>query len=136
MTETSTVVIAFARTREGEAALSLAVAEAERRQAHLVVLRSGRGGRAEDERDALADEERLEAVDRELTRAGIPHRIVHRVQGHAPEDDIVQVAEQVDADLLVIGLRRRSPVGKAVFGSTTQQVLLRAPCPVLAVPAD
>jgi len=46
------------------------------------------------------------------------------------------VAEETAADFIVIGLRRRSPVGKLFLGSQAQQILLDAPCPVLAVKAD
>jgi nucleotide-binding universal stress UspA family protein len=55
--------------------------------------------------------------------------------GLAAADAILGVAEQLGADLLVIGVRRRSPVGKLVTGSTAQQVLLDASCSVLAVKA-
>ena len=48
---------------------------------------------------------------------------------------IVELAGEVDADLVVVGGRRRSPTGKAVFGSTAQQVLLESPCPVTFVRA-
>ena len=44
--------------------------------------------------------------------------------------------ERVGADLLVIGARRRSPVGKAFLGSVTQEVLLDSAVPVLVVKAS
>ena len=50
-----------------------------------------------------------------------------------PADDLIRVADDVAADFIVIGLRRRSPVGKLILGSNAQRVLLDSPCPVLAV---
>ena len=58
----------------------------------------------------------------------------------ADEDDvgeqIVSLADAVDADLVVVGGRQRSPTAKAVFGSTAQEILLNAPCPVTFVRDD
>ncbi|SEH16349.1 Nucleotide-binding universal stress protein, UspA family [Natronorubrum sediminis] len=53
---------------------------------------------------------------------------------HGPT--IVDLATSVDADRVIVGGRRRSPTGKAVFGSTAQEVLLSAPCPVTFVRGD
>jgi nucleotide-binding universal stress UspA family protein len=50
-----------------------------------------------------------------------------------PSDYVVQVAQRRDARLVVLGLRARTAVGKLVFGSTAQRILLDATCPVLAV---
>lgn len=52
-----------------------------------------------------------------------------------PAERIVETARDLDARYLVVGGRRRSPVGKAVFGSTTQTVLLDADAPVVTVMA-
>jgi nucleotide-binding universal stress UspA family protein len=51
-------------------------------------------------------------------------------------EEIVEFAEEHDVDLVVVGGRRRSPSGKAVFGSTAQAVMLNAPCPVTFVRVD
>lgn len=50
-----------------------------------------------------------------------------------PSEEIIDHANDVDASYIVVGGRSRSPVGKALFGSVTQSVLLDADCPVLAV---
>jgi nucleotide-binding universal stress UspA family protein len=48
-------------------------------------------------------------------------------------DDLIQVARDHAADLVVIGVRRRTPTGKLILGSQAQRILLDAPCAVLAV---
>ena len=55
--------------------------------------------------------------------------------GREPADHVVEVAEKVSASLLVIGLRRRTSVGKFLMGSSASMILMHAPCPVLAVKA-
>ncbi|HET8981968.1 MAG TPA: universal stress protein, partial [Pedococcus sp.] len=70
-----------------------------------------------------------------LREAGVEHEVRQLVRGLDPADDLVNVAAEVNADIIVIGLRRRSPVGKLILGSNAQRVLLDAPCPVLAVKA-
>ena len=53
-----------------------------------------------------------------------------------PGEETVTAAEKADADLVFVGGRKRSPAGKAVFGSTAQEVMLEAPCPVTFVRVD
>ncbi|MGB9964151.1 universal stress protein [Halobacterium hubeiense] len=69
-----------------------------------------------------------------LSDAGVDYD----VRGHVGEhgESIVDVADDVNADIAVVGGRKRSPTGKAVFGSTAQTVLLSAPCPVTFVRGD
>ena len=55
------------------------------------------------------------------------------MRGNEPAEDLIAVANDVGADLIVIGLRRRTPVGKLILGSNAQRILLDAPCAVLAV---
>jgi nucleotide-binding universal stress UspA family protein len=101
----------------------------------LVVVNSHRGGREFEDSDAIESESQLEEVRSELRAAGVEHEVRQLVRGLDPADDLVNVANEVQADIIVIGLRRRSPVGKLILGSNAQRVLLDAPCPVLAVKA-
>jgi nucleotide-binding universal stress UspA family protein len=132
----STIVVGYVPKPEGRAALGRAIEEAGRREARLVVVNSHRGGRDFDRADAIDTEEQLREVRDQLTQAGVEHEIRQLVRGMDPADDLVNVAEEVDADLIVIGLRRRSPVGKLILGSNAQRVLLDSSCPVLAVKSE
>ncbi|MFY9915877.1 MAG: universal stress protein [Nocardioidaceae bacterium] len=129
------IVVGYVPKAEGHAALRLAAEEAKRRDASLVVVNSHRGGREFDREDAEEVETALEEVRDQLTKAGIEHEIRQLVRGMDPAEDLINVAAEVSADFIVIGLRRRSPVGKLILGSNAQRILLDAPCPVLAVKA-
>ncbi len=128
-----TIVVGYVPKPEGQAALRRAAEEALLRDAKLVVVNSHRGGREFDRDDAIRSEGELEAIRNQLTEAGVAHEIRQLVRGMDPADDLIQVAADVQADFIIIGLRRRSPVGKLILGSNAQRVLLDAPCPVLAV---
>ncbi|QNN53014.1 universal stress protein [Nocardioides mesophilus] len=130
-----TIVVGYVPKSEGRAALRRAAEEAQLRKMRLVVVNSHRGGREFDRDDAIESESQLEEVRSMLNAAGVEHEVRQLVRGLDPADDLVNVANEVNADIIVIGLRRRSPVGKLILGSNAQRVLLDAPCPVLAVKA-
>jgi nucleotide-binding universal stress UspA family protein len=130
-----TIVVGYVPKPEGRAALRRAAEEARLRDCRLVVVNSHRGGREFDVEDALESESQLEEVRSELREAGVEHEIRQLVRGLDPAEDLVNVATELNAEFIVIGLRRRSPVGKLILGSNAQRVLLDAPCPVLAVKA-
>lgn len=89
----------------------------------------------ESEREVLDAREELEGVEKRLADAGIRFSVRQLVRDLPPGEDLVEFASEEDADLIVIGVRRRSPVGKLVLGSNAQTILLQADCPVLAVKA-
>jgi nucleotide-binding universal stress UspA family protein len=127
------IVVGYVAKPEGRAALRRAVEEARFRGFKLVVVSSQRGGRPLATEDASASDAELKAVHAELTDAGVEHEIREVIRVSDIADDLITVASEVDADFIVIGLRRRSPLGKLILGSSAQRVLLDAPCPVLAV---
>ena len=133
------IVVGYVPTPEGRAALRRAAAEATLRRTRLVVVNSQHGGRSWDPEESVRFEDDLARVRGELEREGVDHEVRTLVRGKDPADDLVEVATTEDADMIVIGLRRRSQVGKLLLGSNAQQILMRSYVPVLAVkgtPAD
>jgi nucleotide-binding universal stress UspA family protein len=129
------IVVGYVPKPEGQAALELSVTEAAMRECSLVVVNSHRGGREFRSGGAAGSEPELPDVRSQLEAAGVQHEIRQMVRGLEPAEDLLKVAEEVSAELIIIGLRRRSPVGKLILGSNAQRILLDAPCPVLAVKA-
>jgi nucleotide-binding universal stress UspA family protein len=131
-----TVVVGYVPKPEGAAALTAAIGEAKLRGAKLVVVNSHRGGESFDaEKSARADAE-MDTVRKQVEDAGVEVEVRQMVRGFEPAEDLIGVAGSTEAELIVIGLRRRTPVGKLILGSNAQRILLDAHCPVLAVKAD
>ena len=131
-----TVIVGYVPKPEGEAALKTAISEAKLRGCKLVVVNSNRGGSDFDAEQARVAEADIQAVRKTLDASGVDYDIRQLVRGFEPAADLISLAEANSAELLVIGLRRRSPVGKLILGSNAQRILLDAKCPVLAVKAD
>jgi nucleotide-binding universal stress UspA family protein len=125
------VVVGYVATAEGGAALDVALTEAQRRGVQLVVVLSERGQRFGSEPTDL--EGAAQEVRARLADSGVPFDVRQTARGRDVADDIIGAAVEESAELIVIGLRRRSPVGKLILGSNAQRILLDAPCPVLAV---
>ena len=129
------IVVGYVPKAEGKAALSRAVEEAKLRSLKLVVVNSNRGGRELSDSENAEIEQQLDQVRDELKDSGVEHEVRHFVRGLEPAEDLISIAGEVEAELIVIGLRRRTPVGKLILGSNAQKILLDATCPVLAVKA-
>jgi nucleotide-binding universal stress UspA family protein len=128
---TGVVVVAYTPRADGRAALHRAVEEARLRGLRLVVVNASRGDALVD--PAFAPPEDVAALRTLLDATGLPHEIRQQPSGHEPAEQVVDIADEVGAELIVIGMRRRSAVGKLLLGSTAQRILLDARCPVLAV---
>lgn len=128
-----TVLLGYLPSPEGNAAFAQALAEAARRSTDLVVINSSRGGAHVD--PALASQADLDRLSVEAAEAAITIEIRQPVDGRSAADDLIDASAEDGVDLTVIGLRRRTAVGKFVLGSSAQRVLMEAHTPVLAVKA-
>jgi len=130
------IVVGYVPTPEGRPALRRGAEEARLRGTRLIVINSNKGGREMTAGDSVRHEADLADVRAQLARDAIDHEVRQMVRGLEPAEDLIAVAQEVGADFIVIGLRRRTPVGKLILGSNAQRVLLDATCPVLAVKAE
>ena len=127
----STIVVGYLPTPEGTAAFEYAKEWAEASGATLVLVNTGRHG--DYSHPNFATQQDLDAISAELDDVGVEHEVLQPTDGKPTAEVILQAATSHSADLIIIGLRRRSPVGKLITGSTAQQILLDAECPVLTV---
>lgn len=118
------VVVSQNSTPEGHCAMVAAVAEAESRATRLVIVASC---------DDQGPQDLPTEISSRIDSSGIEHHVTP-CHGDMAEE-MLTTARENEAELIVIGLRRRSPVGKLLLGSGAQRILLDAPCPVLAVKA-
>ena len=128
-----TIVVGYTPTSAGRAALTTAATEARKSDRPLVVVNTSRGDALDD--PAFAQPADLDWVRATLEEAGVTFTIRQEVRGREAADELIDVLEEVGAELCVIGIRRRSAVGKMVLGSNAHRILMDSPCPVLTVRA-
>ncbi len=114
-------------------ALKLAKEHAKIFNAMIELVTSMEKGTEAQQKEIAQDEHDLENEKKLLEKDGISCQTHLLIRGMTPGEDIVEFAEQNEVDEIVIGVRRRSKVGKLVFGSTAQYVILNAHCPVVTV---
>ena len=129
------ILVGLTDAPEGRAALDRAVQEARLRSATLIILDYQRVGVSSEDQSTRyrTEERRLERLQTDLGADGLQVQTRHGLGVSSAGRELLRIAQDEGVDLIVIGIRRRSPVGKLVLGSTSQEVLLGADCPVLAV---
>ncbi len=125
-----TVLVAYSADAYGEAALTYGLEEAERAGEAVVVVNVTRGDALVDAR--YAGDAEASALERRLAAAAVPARLQRSMSPDVAEE-VLRTVEEEDARIVVVGVRRRTPVGKLIMGSVAQRLILDAPCPVVAV---
>ncbi len=129
------IVTGFRPSAESRAAVDRAIEEARLRNGTVLVVHSMRGSERDELEQVLNNRKRFEELKADLKASGVEHELIEYARGNSPAEDLLTIARERGAELIVIGIRRRSAVGKLVLGSNAQDVLLEADCPVLAVKA-
>ncbi|MBW6496193.1 MAG: universal stress protein [Burkholderiaceae bacterium] len=126
-----TILVAYAPRPEGRAALEKGIEIANRRNERLLVVNAISGGNQND--PSLADAVDVNAVEKRLVAAGVEGAFKQFVRGKDAVAEIVELSDAPDVTLVIVGLRKRSPMGKLIMGSVSRDILLSVSCPVLAV---
>ncbi|WNG85571.1 universal stress protein [Mycobacterium sp. ITM-2016-00317] len=125
-----TIIVGYTADPFGHAALEHGIAEAKLRDTGLVVVNATSGESYVDAR--FAGDAEAQDVQMRLDECGVVYELLQPV-GVDPAEELLDVVRRTDAELLVVGIRHRNPVGKLLLGSVAQKVILECPKPVLAV---
>ena len=127
------IMVGYDRSNVAKEALELAKKHAKAFNAKVYVVRSLAQSREMKLEDIQNAEQELENIRRSFRDEGIGCKTEAIVSSISPGEDLVQFAQEKEVDEIVIGVRRRSKVGKLIFGSNAQYIILMARCPVVAV---
>jgi len=127
------LLLAYDGSDSSKTALELTKKLAKEMKAKVNVVVSRIGGRASDTKAIDEAEMQLKFVEEALAAAGVTCEQHLLIRGLQPGEDIVDFAEEVQADFIIVGIVKTSRVGKIITGSTAQHVILNAHCPVITV---
>lgn len=128
-----TVIIGYLPSPEGQAALSVGFAEAKIRGTRALVVNSPRLGAANYVTTLDTDE--ADSIECQAREYGVEADVLQPEHEDDLVDTLNQCARDYDASMIVIGLRKRSAIGKFILGSQAQRILLEADVPVLTAKA-
>jgi nucleotide-binding universal stress UspA family protein len=125
------IMVGMDESEVSKKVLALALQHAQAFQGQLELVCSMEKGDESDQEEIRAAEEFLEAQKKKVEDAGIACNTHLLIRGYNPGEDLVQFAKEKNVEEIIIGVQRKSKVGKLMFGSTAQHVILKAPCPVV-----
>ena len=127
------ILVGFDGSNVSKEAVSLAQQHAVTFKAEIIIAHSMVGGPEVPRKDFQIAENNIEHEKIRLLDNNVPCESILSVRGLQAGEDLVQLAKENNVDEIIIGVHRRSKVGKLLFGSTAQYVILTAPCPVVSV---
>ena len=127
------IMVGYDQSNVSKEAVELAKKHAKAFDASVYVVRSLVQSREMKREDIQKAEQELETIRRSFRDEGIECKAEAIVSPITPGEDLVQFAKEREIDEIIIGVKRRSKVGKLIFGSNAQYIILMAQCPVVAV---
>jgi len=126
------ILVGYDQSKVADQALSLALKQAKAFNAEVIIMTSLEQSPMLKKEDIDKAESRLENLRKPFTADGISCDARANVSYQSPGEDLVNFAKQNDIDQIIIGVKKRSKVGKLLFGSNAHFIILEASCPVLA----
>lgn len=127
------ILVGYRGINVGNDLLQIAIKHAKAMSAEVAIVTSLPGADRTTKEDAMEAEAKLEQAQKKLSAEGITCQTHLLVRGRTPGEDLVSFAAEQGVDEIIIGVKSRSKVGKILFGSTAQYVILQAGCPVVSV---
>ena len=127
------ILVGYKGTDAGKDLMDVAVKQAKAFKGEILIVTSMVGGETSEAQEVADAEKNLEQAKAYFDDSGIKSQTHLLVRGFEAGEDIVKFAREKNVDEILIGVRSRSKVGKLIFGSTAQIVILDAHCPVLTV---
>jgi nucleotide-binding universal stress UspA family protein len=127
------IMVGLDGSNVSKAALKLAAERAQAFDAQIFLVQSMVGGPEVPKRDFENAERALGYQKSQLKNKNIACESLLSIRGLEPGEDLVRLAKEQQVGEIILGVKRRSKVGKLIFGSTAQYVILNAPCPVVTV---
>ncbi|MBU1343147.1 MAG: universal stress protein [Proteobacteria bacterium] len=127
------ILVGYKGTNVGKDLMDIAVKHAKAFDGEILIVTSMPGGDKSEKQDIIGAEKNLEQAKVYFDDFKVKSETHLLVRGLVAGEDIVKFAKEKNVDEIIIGVRSRSKVGKLIFGSTAQIVILAAHCPVLTV---
>jgi len=130
------ILVGYNGGEVGRMALSLARDYARINNAFVYVVTSMEGGASEKQSDIIKAEKDLAFASKLMEHSNVQCDAQQSVRGLSPSEDLVKFAEENEIDHIFLGIKKKSKAQKAILGSTSRDVILKAPCPVTTVRFD
>ncbi|MCD4678079.1 MAG: universal stress protein [Desulfobacula sp.] len=127
------ILVGYNGGEVGRLALSLARDYAKTNNAFVYIITSMEGGTSEKQSDILKTEQDLDFAGKLMEKSGVECDAQQSVRGLSPAEDLVKFAQENEIDQIFLGIKKKSRAQKAILGSTSRYVILKAPCPVTTV---